>query len=484
MGNFLAIDLGTSAVKVALVSDKGYPVAYSSQGYPTIHNMGGQAEQNTNDWIQALIQAIKECNASASTHLEAVVLTGQLPTLVAIKNGDAIGNAITWEDNRADVWVEEHISEQQKKIIYTKTGMPIDGRYLAPMYRFHFQDENKSVDKILSAKDYIYFLLTDKFVTDPSTAAGYGLYSLNLKTWDADLLDLWAISPTILPEIHLPQEAVGSVTSQASKLFCLPKGCPVYVGAADSVCGAFALSSFSDRKTAVVISGSSTVIMDTLNTPILDPNQRYLLTPHVNKDTFGREMDLLATGSAVKWLCEIFSLKHDQLINMAQMSQTGANGIMFSPYLAGGEQGAIWNPNAPAALVGLTLRTTMADIARSLIEGIVFEISRCIMVLLETNAIENIVLSSPNASDKLTPQILSDVLNMPVVPAIAKTSVSALGALLAIGAISKKSPVITQLFKTPYVPGQHNQTYNALFSKYKSYFPLDSPLKVQHLRSS
>src|SRR5581483_7983659 len=97
-----------------------------------------------------------------------------------------LGNAIAWSDSRADAWAGERLDPARKAEIYRRTGMPIDGRYLAPMYRFHWHDRRRELTGLLSAKDYLCFALTGCAVTDPSTAAGYGVHALGAG-WDPEL---------------------------------------------------------------------------------------------------------------------------------------------------------------------------------------------------------------------------------------------------------------------------------------------------------
>ena len=83
--------------------------------------------------------------------------------------------------------------------------MPIDGRYLAPMFHFHWRTRCAAVRRILSAKDYLCYALTGRAVTDPSTAAGYGVHSLD-GGWDPDLAAFWELDPSLLPAL-LPAES-------------------------------------------------------------------------------------------------------------------------------------------------------------------------------------------------------------------------------------------------------------------------------------
>jgi xylulokinase len=113
----------------------------------------------------------------------------------------------------------------------------------------------------------------------------------------------------------------------------------------------------------------------------------------------------------------------------AAQSVPGANGLCFPPYLAGGEQGALWNPRLQGALFGLSLRHSRADIARSFLEGVFFEIKRCIEVLAETAPIDAVMISGNLVHSPSSTQMLADILHR-TVGAVLDKSPAALGAAM------------------------------------------------------
>src|SRR4029453_6233674 len=151
-------------------------------------------------------------------------------------------------------------------------------------------------------------------------------------------------------------------------------------------------------------------------TPILDAQARYLLTPHALEGWFGREMDLLATGTGFRWLTALFGWTDAELMHEALAAPAGANGLFFAPYLAGGEQGALWDPNLRGALHGLSLSHTASDIARAFLEGTQFEIRRCIDVLSETSPVRRVVLAGHTTANAEMRALLASILGRPVQP--------------------------------------------------------------------
>ncbi|MBV8742946.1 MAG: hypothetical protein JOZ12_14250 [Sinobacteraceae bacterium] len=258
----------------------------------------------------------------------------------------------------------------------------------------------------------------------------------------------------------------GPLNNVGAELLGLPTGIPVTVGAADSVSSALAMGGLESGIVCITM-GSSTVILDTVRERQLDPLMRYLLTPHVQDGAFGREMDLLATGTGYQWLSDLLRLADGMLDERAAQSSPGAGGVRFTPYLAGGEQGALWDPALKASVSGLTLQHSACDLARGFLEGVAFEIRRCIAVLAESAPVREIVIAGRINEHRTTLQMLADILGHPVQP-YPDSSAAALGA--AMGALrllstSQVSPV-RSTWPAAVRPGPDCDQYQHLYADY------------------
>jgi xylulokinase len=218
------------------------------------------------------------------------------------------------------------------------------------------------------------------------------------------------------------------LSEAVAALLGLRAGIPVSTGAADSVCASFAMAGLDERVVSISF-GSSAVVIGASAAARLDDAARYLVTPHVNDAWYGREMDLLATGTGYRWLSDLFTWTSGDIDRYAARSVPGAHGLCFPPYLAGGEQGALWNPRLQGAIFGLGLRHSRADIARSFLEGVFFEIKRCIEVLAETAPVESVMVSGNVVRSPSSVQMLADILQRPV-GTVADKSPAAVGAAL------------------------------------------------------
>ncbi|MFZ5671701.1 MAG: xylulokinase, partial [Pseudomonadota bacterium] len=295
----LGIDLGTSAVKCVALAADGEVVASGQSPFPTFRDAPGQAEQDPASWVTAAETAVRQAMAGRDDEIAGIGLTGQLPTLVCLAGGQAQGRAVTWMDARADDWAAGRLDEAFRQKTYELTGMPIDGRYLAPMLAHHRASYPASIDGILSAKDYLCFAFTGARVTDPSTAAGYGVYDFTTGQWDDGLCRHWDLDRALLPAILPAASVAGCLSEDAARRLGLRAGIPVHAGAADSAASAYAMTGLEAGAVSVT-TGSSTIIMDASIQAFLDGKRRYLLTPHARERVFGREMDLLSTGSSYR----------------------------------------------------------------------------------------------------------------------------------------------------------------------------------------
>lgn len=179
-------------------------------------------------------------------------------------------------------------------------------------------------------------------------------------------------------------------------------------------------------------------------------------------------MDLLASGTGYRWLSDLLGLGDGELDRRAADSEPGARGVLFSPYLAGGEQGALWDPTLRAGITGLSLRHTAADLARAFLEGVGFEIRRCLDVLAETVAPRSVVVAGHIVEHPSTLGMLADILNRPVRPYVSGSPAAVGAAMHAWRLISAsvrarpKDPAGAAEVR----PGRNADIYNRIYTKY------------------
>ena len=429
---YVGLDLGTSALKAVAADESGAIVATARADYPTARPEAGASEQSPHDWMTAARLAIAELQRAVDPdRWRGMGLSGMIPTLVlADAEGRVLAPAITWEDARAEPFGDALRDAVGAAELYRRTGQWLDGRYLLPMaVRLAVLDRLPTdATSLLGAKDWLLGQLTGHYVTDPSTATGTGGYHLATGEFDDDVLAAAdELAGRALPR---PAPVRASTTTypllaQVAADLGLPVGLPVAVGAADSVSAVLGLG-VREVGDVVHLAGTSTVIIGVSDVLHVDAEHRFLVTP-LAIEGYGFEMDLLATGSGMAWLGRLLGVaagispESGTAVDVGGPSTAGwvtpvrspggagvagggglvagvsraaavaalAGGVapdapgvpVFLPYVAPGEQGALWDASLTGEVHGLTMRTRPADIARAFRNGLVVESRRCLEVL-------------------------------------------------------------------------------------------------------
>ena len=422
---YIGLDLGTSSLKGVALDGSGNLIASEREGYDTARPAAGRAEQDPGAWMQAARAVLSRLAAAvAPRSWRGIGLSGMIPTLVTLDEaGEPTGPAITWEDSRAHKEAEEIARQAGAAEIYELTGQPLDGRYLLPMAAWltrHEPDRMTRTTVALGAKDYLFFKLTGRFLTDPSTATGYGCYGLADSDWAAPVMAVAGVSagtgrpgrPGLPPVV--PSGDTRPLLPELAEQFGLPAGLRVSVGAADSVLAAEALGAVKPGTVAYVW-GTSTVIMGAASTLTLDPERRCLTTPLATMG-WGVEMDLISTGGAVAWLSRLLGFGETgqaEVVAAAAAARDDTVPVAL-PFVGGGEQGALWDPDVRGTVLGLDLSHGPADVARAVLDGIVLESRRCLARLRDLGLPQGEVRASWGGVDPWLCQRLADAAGRPV----------------------------------------------------------------------
>jgi xylulokinase len=422
---YIGLDLGTSSLKGVALDGLGGLVASERESYDTARPAAGRAEQDPGAWMTAARAVLSRLAAAVPPgSWRGVGLSGMIPTLVTLDDaGESTGPAITWEDSRAHREAEEIVWQAGAGEMYELTGQPLDGRYLLPMTAWlarHEPDRMAKTTVVLGAKDYLFFKLTGHFLTDPSTATGYGCYGLASSSWAAPVTAVAGVSAGTgrpgrpgLPPVVRSADTRPLLPELAVQLG-LPEGLKVSVGAADSVLAAEALGAVKPGSVAYVW-GTSTVILGAASTLTLDPERRCLITPLAVMG-WGVEMDLVSTGAAVAWLSRLLGFGDSGQAEVVAAAAAGRDDTvpLALPFVGGGEQGALWDPDVRGTILGLDLSHGPADVARAMLDGIVLESRRCLARLSDLGLPQGEVRAAWGGVDPWLCQRLADAAGRPV----------------------------------------------------------------------
>lgn len=447
----LAHDLGTTGNKASLYDGAGTLISAAFYSYDLALPAAGWAEQDPEDWWQAVCVSTQQLLSTATVpaaEIACVVFSGQMMGCVAVdRQARPLRSALIWADMRAVVEAQSILDGVGREQAYRITGHRASSSYSGPKMlwvRNHQPDVFRQTYKFLQAKDFIVARLTGNFVTDYSDASGTNLYDLQASDWSAAILDAVNLDPALLPELHASSDVVGEVTPQAAAQVGLAAGTPVVIGGGDGCCAAAGAGVVAEGSAYNYIGSSSWIGLAT-KTPVFDPAMRTFTFAHVAPGMFSPCGTMQAAGASYQWLRDNLGLPEKEagkslglsayeLMNLqAAQSPPGANGLLFLPYLMG-ERSPRWNPKARGAFLGLTMKHTRADMIRSCLEGITFNLRVILEAFLEQNTpVEAMRVIGGGARGRVWRQMMADIYGMSVLrPAILEEATS-MGAAIAGG---------------------------------------------------
>jgi xylulokinase len=426
MSCYIGIDLGTSNVKVILLSDSGEQLALASRSYPTHQPKAEQAEQSPSEWWEATCTCIREvmaCQVAIHSMPLGIGLSGQMHGLVLLdKSGQPLRDAIIWPDRRSAKRCTERSVLSRTASYRAISGLPLATGFLGPSLewvREHEPDLYKNAACFILPKDYLRFRLTGILGTDATDACGTYLFDIGRGVWSDVLFTEFGLNIDLAPEILGTLTVGGTVTRKAAGETGLSAGIPVIVGGSDQAMAALALGVVKPGRAAVAISTGGTLIT-TVNAPITD--QRIHTLRHAYPDRWLFMGATLAAGSALAWFNDKVLTPGtggtkpslEELGLEAESVTPGSDGLLFAPYLSG-ERTPHLNPRAKASFIGLSLNHTRAHMIRAIMEGVAYSLNDSLQVFRDLDVrVDELYCYGGGAKSSTWRQIIADVFELPV----------------------------------------------------------------------
>jgi xylulokinase len=496
----LAHDLGTTGNKASLYDAEGNLLGSSLSEYSTVFENTGWAEQNPEDWWQAVCNSTKRLiqqTGIAKEEIACIVFSGQMIGCVPLdKQAKPLRNALIWADQRStqeEQWLSERISPEQ---VYQITGHRLSASYsLCKILwlRDHQPDIYKNTYKFVHAKDAVVARLTGNFVTDPSDASGMNLYDLEKGTWSENIITASELDSSKLPDIKSSTAVVGEVLPTIAEEIGLAIGTPVVIGGGDGCCAATGAGVIQEGRAYNYIGSSSWIALAT-DKPIYDPTMRTFTWAHIVPGMFSPCGTMQAAGASYAWarnelaplevqLAQSQNISAYELLNQAaESSPTGAKGLLYLPYLLG-ERSPRWNPKARGAFIGLDIRHTRADMIRATLEGITLNLRIILDAFTAQGAkIDTMRVIGGGAKGKLWNQIMADIYGVPVQRLTLLEEATSLGAAVAGGigvglykdfsVIEQMNPIVSTVEPNPTSRETYNKLLKVFDSAYHALIPV------------
>lgn len=423
----LGIDIGTSSAK-AIVFDpqKNMIHAVASKEYAVNRPQPQYAEQNPEDWWQAVVEITQNVLETAGTRdIRAIGITGQMHGTVFLgADGSVKHPAVIWADQRSANSLPEMLQCVSPERYTAVTGtMPAAGFMAATLYWFakHNPVILEQTQHVILPKDYIRFRLTGTIGTEVSDAASTALFDVNNYTWSDDLIADLQLDKKIFTAVDASTATIGHLTEVAATELGLPSGISVAAGCADQPAQALA-NGLVDPGIASVTTGTGGQIFAPVELPQdadLPVDQRLHVFNHAVPGQIYVLGAMLSAGSALRWLRDVVGLAdqpdaYQRFSAEAAQVSPGSDGLIFLPYLVG-ERTPHMDPMARGAFVGLTAYHTRAHMARAVMEGVTYALRQTLeAVTALAGEVNKVIIAGGGAESDVWAQIQADVFGLPL----------------------------------------------------------------------
>ena len=414
---YIGVDLGTSAVKLLLMDEKGEIRKIVSKEYPLYFPHPGWSEQNPEDWFLKTVEGTNELTAECEKSTVAgTSFGGQMHGLVALDGEDrVIRPAILWNDGRTgeemdylnEVIGKDKLSEHTANIAFAGFTAP---KIL--WMKKHEPENFAKIRKIMLPKDFLAYKLSGVFCTDVSDASGMLLLDVKNRCWSKEMLDICGISEKQLPKLYESFQAVGTLRPEIAEELGLSGQVKVIAGAGDNAAAAVGTGTVGEGMCNISLGTSGTVFISSKSFGV-DENNALHSFAHADGN-YHLMGCMLSAASCNKWWNEDILKTKDFAAEQAQITRLGENNVFYLPYLMG-ERSPHNNPDARAMFIGMSMDTTREDMTQAVLEGVAFALRDSLEVAKSLGIrIERTKICGGGAKSPLWKKMIANIMNLKV----------------------------------------------------------------------
>ncbi len=378
----LAIDQGTTNTKAVLVDSQGQLRARASVRTTVTTPRSNWVEQDPEEIWNGVVKAVKKCmQMSPEVKVEGVAISNQRETVVVWdrKTGKVLAPAIIWQCRRSEAICERLRADGLEGELLARTGLGIDTLFSATKMCWLLENLPGLREKACAGQ--VCFGTVDSWLIwkltggtahscDASNASRTQLLSLSHREWDEDLLNIFGVPRSALPEVRDSSCVFGRCATVAGL-----NNVPIVSALGDSHAAMAGHGRYSPG-TVKATYGTGSSLM-TLLPALGAPRRDVAMTIAWSLDgvaQYALEGNIAMTGAGVAWVGEFLGLNNpvDDAIRLAD-SVTGSDGVYFVPAMSG--LGApYWDGMARGTISGLTRTSRAAHLARAAVEAIAYQI--------------------------------------------------------------------------------------------------------------
>lgn len=418
MALVIAIDLGSTNLKVGLINEQCQILSVRSAAVTTFSHEPGSAEHNPEEITNLIIRLIKEVltgqNAEDIRYI--ISSTYHFGLMMMDEERNPLTGITLLSDTRSQSTFAEFVQEYADKTIYEKTGCPLISQYVLPRLFFFLQKNPSLLRKAKyfhDAKSFLFEWLTGKPVTDYSTAASTQLFNVHDYNWDKPILSSLGLSLEQFPEIEDGTKFSAPLADDIRSQLGLKREVQVVLGVYDGAALGIGLSGLREGVGLVNV-GTTAMLRIPGNKPAFDSNENKRIQAYpFNSSIYLNGGALNNAALPLDWMKRNLFDFNPQEITIAQ--RTGEPPLIALPYLTG-ERDSKTGPYASGVFFGIRREHTREDFARSVLEGVAYSMRYLYDALKENDLLlKEIRMGGGGVNIKIWPQIFADILGVPVV---------------------------------------------------------------------
>jgi glycerol kinase len=429
----LGLDQGTSSTRCVALDGDLRECGASSVAVASSYLRSGLVEQDPEEIAESAERAIAGALAAAGAgprDVAALGIANQTETFVVWERatGRAIHPAIVWQDRRTDAACAELRAQGHADLVRERTGLELDATFPATKLRWvldHVDGARAAAeDGRLAYGDVAAWLLhrlAGIHVTDAGNAGRSLLCPLGGSDWDDDLLEFFGVPRTLLPPIVDSDRIDAMLSTSAGEI-------PVRAAAGDQQASLFGLRCWEPGAAKVTLGTGAFVLAQAGQAPPRPPAGVLASCAWRRESTtsYALEGFIPTAGAAADWFARIGALPAGPELDGLLGDSGGDPGLSCVPALQGFGS-PTWDAGARGALLGLSLGTTRADLARAVVDGILHQVADAVEAMGDAVTLDTLwVDGGLSRSDRIV-QRLADLSGVPV-RRTARSDSTALGA--------------------------------------------------------
>ena len=482
---YIGVDLGTSAVKLLLMNEKGEILNITSKEYPIFFPKPGWSEQNPTDWWEKSVEGIKELTKDYDkSQVAGISFGGQMHGLVILdENDEVIRPALLWNDGRTAAetdYLNEKIGKD--KLSQYTANIAFTG-FTAPKILWiknNEPDNFAKIKKIMLPKDYLAYKMTGNHCTDASDASGMLLFDVKNRCWSKEMMEICSVKEEQLAKVYESYEAVGHLTPEAAEALGLSTDVVVAAGAGDNAAAAVGTGTVGDGSCNISLGTSGTIFISSKNFGVDENNALHSFAHADGK--YHLMGCMLSAASCNKWWMDTIIGTNDYAKEQESITKLGENNVYFLPYLMG-ELSPHNDPDARGTFIGMTMDTTRSDMTQAVLEGVAFALRDSLEVAIKLGIkIDRSKICGGGAKSPLWKKIIANVLNVKIDVIESEEGPALGGAMLAAVAckefdsVEAAADAIVKITDTIEPDEKLVEAYNKKYNVFKQLYPQLKPI--------